>query len=70
MDRQKRSVILPATKEKERVEEVKEMFVPLSSRVEAKSSPKLGTLFSLTPAVSIKVEAKTKPSGPRLLYNP
>lgn len=71
MDRQKRSVILPAAKEKERVEEVKEKVVPSSSgKVERASSPKLGSLFSLTPAVSIKVESKTKSSGPHLLYNP
>lgn len=71
MDRQKRSVILPVVKEKERVEEVREKVAPLSSgKVETESSPKLSTLFSLTPAVSIKVESKAKPSGPRLLYNP
>lgn len=70
MDRQKRSIRLPAVKEKERVEEVKKNVVPLSSKVEGESSPKISTLFSLTPAVSIRVESKAKQSGPRLLYNP
>lgn len=70
MDRQKKTVVLPAVKEKERMEEAREKVVPLSrGKAETESSPKLSTLFSLSPAVSIKVESKAKPS-PRLLYNP